>query len=145
MNSFKSLFTVLTVAALLGGCATTQGKHTNVDPDMAGQLQILQNEIQVKDQQIQDLQNQLDAVKQSPVGVAGSANFNSSGKSDAIRVRGVSAQDVQSALVRVGLDPGPVDGKIGKKTKEAIREFQRRNNLKADGVVGERTWSYLKS
>ena len=134
---------MLTVAALLGGCATTQGKQTSVDPSMAGQLQTLQNEIQVKDQQIQDLQSQLDQAKQ-PQGTV-SANFNSSSKSDAIRVRGVSAQDVQNALVHVGLDPGPVDGKIGKKTKEAIREFQRRNNLKADGVVGERTWSYLKS
>ncbi|OGW83258.1 MAG: hypothetical protein A3C47_02020 [Omnitrophica bacterium RIFCSPHIGHO2_02_FULL_51_18] len=61
-----------------------------------------------------------------------------------MRVSGVSVEDVQRALIRSGFDPGPVDGHAGKKTKAAIREFQRRNNLKVDGIVGEQTWSRLK-
>ena len=51
--------------------------------------------------------------------------------------------DVQQALRNAGLYQGPVDGKPGPLTKAAIREFQRANGLKADGVVGKRTWEKL--
>ncbi len=122
---------------LVSGCATTQGPKTNVGPDMAGQVQMLQNELQVKDQQIQDLQYEIETLKQKPA----SASVD---KGNIVRVKGVTVADVQKALTRAGLNPGPVDGKAGNRTKEAIKEFQRRNGLKPDGIVGERTWSYLK-
>ena len=34
--------------------------------------------------------------------------------------------------------------KIGPKTKSAVMEFQKKHNLKADGVVGQKTWSEMK-
>lgn len=54
------------------------------------------------------------------------------------------AKQIQLALKNAGFDPGPIDGKIGKKTRRAIREFQKAKELKVDGVVGEKTWSELK-
>jgi peptidoglycan hydrolase-like protein with peptidoglycan-binding domain len=39
---------------------------------------------------------------------------------------------------------GEVDGRIGPKTKEAIKEFQSKNKLAADGKVGPKTWALLK-
>ena len=62
-----------------------------------------------------------------------------------IRVSGVSILDIQRALKRAGFDPGTLDGRLGKKTKSAIKDFQRNNGLKADGIVGEKTWSLLKA
>jgi len=53
-------------------------------------------------------------------------------------------KQIQSALKKAGFDPGPIDGKIGKKTKKAIRQFQKANGLKADGIVGKLTWVKLK-
>ena len=52
---------------------------------------------------------------------------------------------VQTALKNLGLYSGEVDGKIGPKTKEAIKTFQRKNNLGADGKVGPKTWAILKN
>ena len=51
---------------------------------------------------------------------------------------------IQAALKNLGLYTGKIDGKIGPKTKEAVREFQRQNGLAADGKVGPKTWAVLK-
>ncbi|MCX5708045.1 MAG: peptidoglycan-binding domain-containing protein [Candidatus Omnitrophica bacterium] len=50
---------------------------------------------------------------------------------------------MQTALKNAGFDPGSADGKLGKKTRQAIRDFQRANGLDADGKVGKRTWEVL--
>lgn len=36
-----------------------------------------------------------------------------------------------------------VDGVFGKLTEEAVKEFQRTNGLKPDGIVGDKTWAKL--
>jgi peptidoglycan hydrolase-like protein with peptidoglycan-binding domain len=46
---------------------------------------------------------------------------------------------VQQALTAFGLNPGAVDGKRGRRTEAAIKEFQRRRDLKPDGRVGFKT------
>lgn len=53
-------------------------------------------------------------------------------------------KDIQKALKNAGLYTGPVDGKIGPKTKKAIEEFQNSKGLKADGKVGPKTWAELE-
>ena len=54
-----------------------------------------------------------------------------------------TVKEIQSALKNAGLYAGEVDGKIGPKTKAAIEEFQKANNLKPDGKVGTKTWASL--
>lgn len=53
-------------------------------------------------------------------------------------------EKVQAGLKNAGYYTGAVDGKIGSKTREAIKAFQTANGLKADGVVGPGTWEKLK-
>ncbi len=60
-----------------------------------------------------------------------------------IVVSGVSTSDVQLALTNAGYNPGAIDGKIGSRTISAIKRFQRAEKLKADGIVGRKTWSQL--
>ena len=54
-------------------------------------------------------------------------------------------KDIQQALKNAGVYAGSVDGNIGPKTKKAIRDFQTKNGLSADGKVGARTWKKLSA
>ena len=54
-----------------------------------------------------------------------------------------SNKDIQTALKNAGFYKGTIDGKIGPQTREAIMEFQKKNDLKVDGVVGRNTWDLL--
>ena len=54
-------------------------------------------------------------------------------------------QQIQLALKAAGFDPGSSDGKLGPRTKTAVREFQQANGLNPDGKVGPRTWAKLES
>ena len=42
---------------------------------------------------------------------------------------------IQTGLAELGYDPGLVDGKMGEKTKQAIRDFQRDRSLQPTGVA----------
>jgi len=55
----------------------------------------------------------------------------------------LSPKQIQRALKSAGFYQGPIDGKIGSKTKEAIVKFQKAKGLKADGIVGKRTLAAL--
>lgn len=54
-------------------------------------------------------------------------------------------RQIQLALRQAGFDPGPADGRMGTRTKVAIRDFQLANGLQADGKVGPKTWSKLET
>lgn len=59
---------------------------------------------------------------------------------------GSSGSDVrlcQSKLSQWGYYKGSVDGVYGSETARAVREFQRKNGLTVDGVVGPETWAAL--
>jgi len=59
--------------------------------------------------------------------------------------KGPAVAALQIELLRVGLDPGPIDGEFGKATQKALIEFQRRrsNVPNADGMIGPITWAIL--
>ncbi len=44
-------------------------------------------------------------------------------------------EELQRLLARQGFDPGPVDGKVGSKTRAAIRDFQKKQRVPADGYA----------
>ncbi|MDD5128597.1 MAG: peptidoglycan-binding domain-containing protein [Candidatus Omnitrophica bacterium] len=55
-----------------------------------------------------------------------------------------SPRQIQAALKNAGYYQGVIDGKIGKQSRQAIREFQKANNLSVDGKVGKKTWAALR-
>lgn len=57
--------------------------------------------------------------------------------------RGPNVLHLQKRLGFHRIDPGPEDSTFGARTDRAVRDFQRRNNLGVDGIVGPRTWSAL--
>jgi len=52
-------------------------------------------------------------------------------------------REIQTCLKNAGFYKGEIDGVKGRKTRAAIRNFQRENGLAVDGVVGKRTWGLL--
>ena len=56
---------------------------------------------------------------------------------------GEAVRTIQQKLVRWGYFDGPVDGIYGSKTAAAVKDFQRKNGLAADGVVGSATLAAL--
>lgn len=53
-------------------------------------------------------------------------------------------RQVQQALKDAGFEPGPVDGILGPRTREALRNFQTANNLQATGEVNQDTLAALQ-
>lgn len=51
---------------------------------------------------------------------------------------------VQKKLNKLGYDCGKVDGKFGKKTKKAIKKFQKDEEMKVDGNITKKLLKKLK-
>jgi len=53
--------------------------------------------------------------------------------------------DVQLALQQAGLDPGPIDGRMGRRTRSALKAFQAAKGLKSTGEISRETWEALQA
>lgn len=69
-------------------------------------------------------------------GSSASSGSSSSTSADAVK-------RAQGQLKELGIYSGEITGKVGSKTTAAIKEFQRRNGLTADGVLGPSTIARL--
>jgi hypothetical protein len=56
----------------------------------------------------------------------------------------VQIANTQAALSKLGFDVGKVDGKLGPKTTKAIKAFQKKQHMKADGKITEKLLEQLK-
>lgn len=56
---------------------------------------------------------------------------------------GGEVKELQRRLKQWGYYSGPVDGVYGPKTVEAVKYFQRKNGLTADGIAGKSTFAAL--
>ncbi len=138
-------FVALTIT--LAGCQTTNYKQQVTS--LSSQVQTLETTIEEKDKEINGLRNQVDQLSQQAVSkekVATPSAIVTDNKDHLgiIRVP-VKVTDVQSALKTAGFYKGNIDGKIGPNTISAISAFQNANNLKADSIVGAKTWELLKA
>lgn len=59
--------------------------------------------------------------------------------------KGDSVRALQVLLNGFGYSCGSADGVFGKNTETAVKKFQTKNKLSADGVVGAQTWAALLS
>ncbi|MBU1113038.1 MAG: peptidoglycan-binding protein [Candidatus Omnitrophica bacterium] len=115
------------------GCAATQKSNRNLQIEqLQTRIYELERELEDKDQDIRDLEEALEVPK--------STNYTQAKKT---HTPGVTSKNIQRALKNAGFYSGTVDGKIGKNTRKAIKNFQKENGLKADGMVGKRTWEKL--
>jgi peptidoglycan hydrolase-like protein with peptidoglycan-binding domain len=135
------LMVLLAFAVSLSGCATA---HKQKDMEMQGlrnQITVLEAQIQSKDEEINSLTDALNKAEQE----------KAPAKARVAKIKVIpevksrpNIRQIQIALKNAGYAPGTIDGKMGRQTKDAIRAFQRANNLPVDGKIGKKTWALLK-
>lgn len=118
------------------GCATVSKEKELELQGLKNQVTVLETQIQAKDQEITGLKDAL--AKETQEKKVAKRKVIGEIKSQP------SVKEIQIALSNAGYNPGSIDGKMGKATREAIRAFQKANNLAVDGRVGKQTWSLLK-
>ena len=57
---------------------------------------------------------------------------------------GADVAEAQCLLRRAGISPGGIDGMFGPLTLRAVKTFQRRAGLTADGILGPHSWKALR-
>ncbi|GEM_PF-7002828 len=57
--------------------------------------------------------------------------------------RGNEVKTLQQMLISHGVNPGKVDGIFGKNTEKAVKEFQTKEGIVVDGIVGKISWGRL--
>lgn len=92
--------------------------------------------------------NNSSAVRAAGTGTVVTTNTpkpNNSVSSLAYGDSGAAVRSLQQRLKELGYYTDTVDGKFGRSTEDAVKAFQKRNGLTADGKVGEQTLTKLNS
>ncbi len=150
-------FLMIAVCAfVLSGCATTS--KTSPVNQLQVQVTEMQQRMEDQEKEIVDLKYELKEISGKVVDEADMASDVYTRASSTVSVEpvkteskgfdiikvGISGRELQKALKAAGVYEGKIDGKVGSMTKAAVVEFQKAHSLKADGVVGQKTWSELK-
>jgi peptidoglycan hydrolase-like protein with peptidoglycan-binding domain len=85
--------------------------------------------------------------QQPTLAPAPTSNGSASGSLSTLRYgsKGDAVRAMQEALLKLGYAPGTADGKFGRGTEAAVKQFQRNNGLVADGLAGTKTLTLLYS
>lgn len=136
-----SFFILFILLISVTGCATAHKRKDLEIQGLKNQLSVLEAQVQEKDEEIAALRDSLAKTREQRTeltNVAGRKKVIGEIKSRH------SVKQIQIALQNAGYNPGSIDGRAGRQTRDAIRAFQRANNLKSDGRVGKKTWDLLK-
>ena len=132
-------FSIFAVSVSLAGCATARRPKDLEIQGLRNQVSVLESQLQSKDEEINSLKGQLNSPLQEK-------ETSSSRRLKVIPEAKYrpNIRQIQKALKNAGYNPGTIDGRMGRETKDAIRAFQRANGLRADGKAGKNTWNLLK-
>lgn len=128
----QMIFAVLGLVILLSfaGCSTMR----------SGSMKSLENRVQALETRVQTVESELQSAAPAASTVSTSeAEVLTTKKEEVLTAENMTKKQIQQALKNAGYYDGEIDGKIGRKTKAAIMEFQKNMVLKADGVAGKNT------
>lgn len=144
MNKAAYFIVVLLALCLVSGCGTVPKQFKAEVSDIKSRVDILETRVEGVETKTSDVERMaseqaraIEDMKAKPVETNISIKHRSGRKSKE------SIKDIQTCLKNAGFYSGKIDGVKGKQTRKAIREFQEANGLKADGVVGPKTWDSL--
>lgn len=141
MKKFVYFMIIPVLVLSLAGCASTKsGKPRKKD---------IKTRVDVLETRVDDIEQKQATAVAAPSAEQYSASTpvpRDSGDSVSVGSSGskMDKRDIQTALKNAGFYAGNIDGKIGPKTRQSIKDFQSANGLKADGVVGPKTLKALQ-
>lgn len=139
---------LLGTLVLTTGCVSNK-RHQRDVASLQTQIGALQSEVVRLDQALKESEMALRAGSQRASASASAGSNWSAQTAGGPIYRTPSgfelpAVAIQRALKNAGYYRGAIDGRVGARTKEAIRNFQRDHGLTVDGVCGRQTWALLK-
>lgn len=137
----KALILSVIFIVSLNGCATAPKPKDLEIQGLRNQIQVLEAQLQSKDEEINSLRETLaKATEEKEAKVIQASKKKVIGE---VKSR-PTTRHIQIALKNAGFEPGPIDGRMGRQTRDTIKAFQKANNLVVDGKVGKQTWALLK-
>lgn len=142
MKRTTSAFIAIILLFSLSGCVTTVRKEREFENQgLKNQILALQKQIQDKDEEINQLMLSADKFDLNSAGI-----YQKGTKKMAVtEVKSrPNIKQIQICLKNAGYNPGAIDGKMGRQTRDAIKSFQKDNRISVDGRVGKQTWKLLR-
>ncbi len=129
-------------AVTLAGCATGS-KQKDLE------IQGLRNQVSALESQIQSKDEEINSLREASTKATAEEKTEVTKKSSKKKVIGEAkshptSKQIQVALKNAGYNPGSIDGRMGKQTKDAIKAFQKANNLNENGKADKETWNLLR-
>lgn len=138
MKSAVSIFSMIALGLLAAGCATSLTAKGQTSS--AQKVAALESQVGTLNQRLEEMTQRHQALEGEIRTLRGSReSARSSADASVKTAKALSVRQVQQTLAKAGFYQGPVDGKIGPKTQEAIKAFQKAQGLNPDGVVGSKT------
>ena len=134
---------ILIFSFLCFGCATVSKQQDLEIQKLRTQITTLEQQLKESEKEVEELETQLDRERELRRRLEKQLTEKKTQLEKKRALSRPTIRNIQEALRRAGFYSGPVDGVMGKKTKEAIINFQKSKGLKADGIVGKRTWEEL--
>jgi len=144
MKKFAYLAVVLLALCLVSGCSSVPKQFKAEVSDIKSRVDTLETRVEGVETKAADVERMsseqaraIEDMKSKPAATNVSIKHRSGSRSKE------SVRDTQTCLKNAGFYNGKIDGVKGRQTRKAIKDFQEANGLKADGVVGPKTWDAL--
>ena len=133
-------FIIVPLSLLIAGCSTVSSGRLN---NLETRVSALQVKVESLEQGSSVIEGQAGVSPESAADIKQKSEGVSGSPSTAVVAGALGDRDIQAALKNAGFYTGIIDGKIGKNTRAALREFQKANGLKVDGIAGKKTKGLL--
>lgn len=147
---FIVLALIILSSFTISGCSSAQKKLSEDVKGIKTKVDTLETRVEgveTKQSEVERLAmeqaQKMDDLKAEKASRQAAGRSNISVKHKGSRASKEHIKEIQTYLKNAGFYQGEIDGVKGRKTRAAIKKFQKENGLTADGVVGKRTWQAL--
>lgn len=145
-KSFVLVVAAITAMFFVSGCDTVPKKFKQEVAGIKSRVDSLETKVEGVESKQQEVERatseQAQTLEEMKTAKVSREVTNVSVKPREFKTRG-RIKEIQTCLKNAGFYTGKINGVKTKRTRKAIREFQKANGLKADGIVGPKTWELL--